>query len=96
MIDLISTRWRKLVTGTVVAGAAFQMYQWKREADHQTAARIRAAKLKGETEPVVVVVGCGISGIAAGIKLKEAGIPFIIIEKERDVGGTWLLNTYPG
>ena len=44
----------------------------------------------------VVVIGCGESGILAGIKLKEAGIPFVIIEKQSGAGGTWLANRYPG
>lgn len=44
----------------------------------------------------VVVVGCGQSGLLAGIRLREAGIPFTIIEKNDGVGGTWYENTYPG
>ena len=44
----------------------------------------------------VVVIGCGESGLLAGIKLKEAGIPFTIIDKQSGVGGTWLANRYPG
>ena len=44
----------------------------------------------------VVVIGCGESGLLAGIRLKEAGIPFTIIEKNAGVGGTWWQNTYPG
>ena len=44
----------------------------------------------------VLVVGAGFSGVGMGIKLKEAGIPFTIIEKNDDVGGTWYENTYPG
>ena len=44
----------------------------------------------------VVVVGCGESGLLAGIRLKQAGIPFTIIEKNAGVGGTWYENTYPG
>ncbi len=44
----------------------------------------------------VLVVGAGFSGIGMGIKLKEAGIPFTIVEKNDDVGGTWYENTYPG
>jgi 4-hydroxyacetophenone monooxygenase len=43
-----------------------------------------------------VVVGAGMSGILAAIRLKQAGIPFTIIEKSDDVGGTWHDNTYPG
>lgn len=44
----------------------------------------------------VVIVGAGVSGICAAIKLKEAGIAFEILEKNSDVGGTWFENTYPG
>lgn len=44
----------------------------------------------------VLVIGCGESGLLAGIRLKEAGIPFEIIDKNHDVGGTWLENSYPG
>ena len=35
-------------------------------------------------------------GLLAGIRLKEAGIPFTIVEKNAGVGGTWYQNTYPG
>ncbi len=45
----------------------------------------------------VVVIGAGMAGILAGIKLREAGIDdFVIYEKADRVGGTWRENTYPG
>ncbi|CAA0106736.1 putative monooxygenase [Halioglobus japonicus] len=45
----------------------------------------------------VVVIGAGMSGILAGIKLREAGVDdFVIYEKADRVGGTWRENTYPG
>jgi 4-hydroxyacetophenone monooxygenase len=44
----------------------------------------------------VLVIGSGYSGLAMAIKLKEAGIPFTVIEKNDDVGGTWYENSYPG
>jgi 4-hydroxyacetophenone monooxygenase len=44
----------------------------------------------------VLVIGCGEAGLLAGIRMKEAGIPFEILEKNDDVGGTWLENSYPG
>jgi 4-hydroxyacetophenone monooxygenase len=44
----------------------------------------------------VIVIGCGESGLLAGIRLKAAGIPFTIVEKNAGVGGTWWQNTYPG
>jgi 4-hydroxyacetophenone monooxygenase len=44
----------------------------------------------------VVVIGCGESGLLAGIRLKQANIPFTIIEKNAGPGGTWWENSYPG
>ena len=45
----------------------------------------------------VVVIGAGFSGIAAGVKLTEAGLDdFVILEKSDGVGGTWRHNSYPG
>jgi 4-hydroxyacetophenone monooxygenase len=44
----------------------------------------------------VVIVGAGMSGLLAGYRLSQAGIPYTIVEKNDDVGGTWLENTYPG
>ncbi|TGD71301.1 NAD(P)/FAD-dependent oxidoreductase [Mangrovimicrobium sediminis] len=44
----------------------------------------------------VVIAGAGFSGVVMGIRLKQAGIPFVIIEKNDAVGGTWYENTYPG
>ena len=44
-----------------------------------------------------VVIGAGLSGICAAIKLKEACITNVrIFEKADDVGGTWRDNRYPG
>ena len=43
------------------------------------------------------VVGAGISGLAAAIKLRREGVHnFKIIEQADRVGGTWRENTYPG
>ena len=43
------------------------------------------------------VIGGGMAGILAGIRLKEVGIcDFTIYEKADRVGGTWRENTYPG
>ncbi|MBX5441163.1 MAG: NAD(P)/FAD-dependent oxidoreductase [Solirubrobacteraceae bacterium] len=45
----------------------------------------------------VVIVGCGFGGIAAAVRLREAGFADVaILEKADDVGGTWRENTYPG
>ena len=44
----------------------------------------------------VVVIGAGMSGIAAAIRLAEAGFSYTVIEKNAHVGGTWYENSYPG
>jgi 4-hydroxyacetophenone monooxygenase len=43
-----------------------------------------------------VIIGAGISGIAAAIKMAAMNIPYVVLEKNADVGGVWLENTYPG
>lgn len=43
----------------------------------------------------VLVVGTGFSGLAAAIKLRQAGHNVAVIEKASDVGGTWRDNSYP-
>ena len=45
----------------------------------------------------VAIIGAGMSGILAAIKLREAGITNIVVyEKAERIGGTWRENTYPG
>ncbi len=44
----------------------------------------------------VVVIGAGMSGIIAAYRLAEADVPYIVLDKNDDVGGTWLENSYPG
>lgn len=43
----------------------------------------------------VAIIGAGFSGLAVAIALRRLRIPFVIIERQADVGGTWQLNTYP-
>jgi len=56
---------------------------------------LRSAAADRQRFPVVVI-GCGEAGLLAGIRLKQSGIPFTIVERQSGVGGTWLSNTYPG
>lgn len=44
----------------------------------------------------VVIIGAGMSGLLSAIRLQQAGIPFTIVERHADVGGTWYQNIYPG
>ena len=67
------------------------------ELDGRDARRVEPAGDPGDRAAFpVVVIGCGQSGLLAGIRLSEAGIPFTIVEKNAGVGGTWWENTYPG
>jgi 4-hydroxyacetophenone monooxygenase len=43
-----------------------------------------------------LVIGAGVSGLLAAIKLGQAGIEHTVIEKNSEIGGTWFENTYPG
>jgi len=83
----------EIVGAVAVAGSAYKLWEFKSQ---EAASKKRCNKLQSIGGPCVVVVGCGVSGILAGIKLQKAGIPFLIIEKENEIGGTWLLNQYPG
>ena len=45
----------------------------------------------------IAIIGTGFSGLGMAIKLKESGEnDFVVLEKEAEVGGTWLVNQYPG
>ncbi|KAF2104240.1 FAD/NAD(P)-binding domain-containing protein [Rhizodiscina lignyota] len=63
------------------------------------------AKFELEDHPIdeprslnVAVIGAGIAGITAGVLLpvKVPGLRLTIFEKNPDVSGTWLENSYPG
>jgi 4-hydroxyacetophenone monooxygenase len=61
---------------------------------------IDRSKMVGRTLPPtnfkVLVIGAGMTGMAAAIKLREAGYDHVLVEKNSDVGGTWFENRYPG
>jgi 4-hydroxyacetophenone monooxygenase len=43
----------------------------------------------------VVIIGAGMCGLMAAIQCQKLGIPYLIFERQRDLGGTWELNNYP-
>ncbi|HUA90064.1 MAG TPA: NAD(P)/FAD-dependent oxidoreductase [Steroidobacteraceae bacterium] len=59
--------------------------RWSREVPESVRGRFR-----------VLVIGAGMSGLLQALRLKEAGIPFTVVEKNDSVGGTWYENRYPG
>ena len=44
----------------------------------------------------VLIVGAGVSGIAAAIQLDRLGIDYEILERRDGLGGTWHISDYPG
>lgn len=44
----------------------------------------------------VLIVGAGVCAIALGVALGRLGIPYTIVEKNTELGGTWYINQYPG
>lgn len=45
----------------------------------------------------VIIIGGGFSGMGAAIELQKNGIDsFVILERAKDIGGTWRDNRYPG
>jgi 4-hydroxyacetophenone monooxygenase len=56
----------------------------------------RKEDLAGDVDFRVAIIGAGMSGLLAAHRLQQAGIGFVILEKNDDVGGTWYENSYPG
>jgi 4-hydroxyacetophenone monooxygenase len=44
----------------------------------------------------VLIVGAGVCAIALGVALGHLDIPYTIVEKNAELGGTWYINRYPG
>ena len=43
-----------------------------------------------------IIIGAGISGFCAAVRLQTLGLPFVILERHPDLGGSWWENRYPG
>ena len=60
-------------------------------------ARFPAPWSQTGAQPKIAIIGAGMSGIAAVVKLRRAGYTDLtVFEKADKVGGTWRENTYPG
>lgn len=55
---------------------------------------------KGHSNPKpgfkVLIIGGGSSGILSAIKLEEAGVDYLLVDKNDTLGGTWTEARYPG
>ena len=56
---------------------------WKEEREDE------AATLGIETQPYVVIIGGGQGGIALGARLRQLGVPTIIVERNERAGDSW-------
>lgn len=65
---------------------------------HQKSEDILLSKQKSDAHVYdTIVVGAGISGIAAAYKMDQVGYhDYVVLEKADRVGGTWRDNNYPG
>jgi cation diffusion facilitator CzcD-associated flavoprotein CzcO len=64
---------------------------------HGSSKAIASTSSAQATGPRVVIIGSGVSGILAGVKLRTRGwCDFTILEKAETLGGTWRDNVYPG
>ncbi len=56
-----------------------------------------ASWTKTARQPRIAIIGAGISGVGAVIKLRKSGYTDLtVFEKADEVGGTWRENRYPG
>lgn len=64
-------------------GSAKNRPSWKEEREKET------AELGFSTQPEVVIIGGGQGGIALGARLKQLGVPTIIVERNERPGDSW-------
>ncbi|WP_157220217.1 flavin-containing monooxygenase [Flavisphingomonas formosensis] len=43
----------------------------------------------------VAIIGSGFSGLAMAVQLELLGIPYFVLERQPEPGGTWTINRYP-
>jgi 4-hydroxyacetophenone monooxygenase len=54
------------------------------------------ADIAPDIDFTVLIIGAGMSGLVTAHRLQQAGVDFVIVDKNDDVGGTWYENQYPG
>jgi 4-hydroxyacetophenone monooxygenase len=94
LLEMMSFLGRRQVEGRL-AGLLFDDLQFEGADNGQIQWGHEISETQKDATPVVVM-GCGMGGILAGIRLKQAGLPFVILDKNSGPGGTWWENRYPG
>lgn len=44
----------------------------------------------------VAIIGSGFCGLAMAVQLELLGIPYVVVDRQPEPGGTWTINRYPG
>jgi 4-hydroxyacetophenone monooxygenase len=97
--DALLSEMMRLATGEAVPDNYIAMMREDLTADSLQSRSLAWRKRPGPAAleaAEVVIIGAGMSGLYAAIQLQQAGIPFVILEKNDAVGGTWYENVYPG
>ncbi len=94
--NALMRRMLSVDVGEPVADEFIPMLMEQMGFDAPEARSARPGRHQPDPDFRVVVIGAGLTGLLAAIKLREAGYSFTVIEKNPEVGGTWWENTYPG
>jgi 4-hydroxyacetophenone monooxygenase len=43
----------------------------------------------------IAIIGSGFSGIVAAVQCQLLGLPYVVLERQAEFGGTWNINRYP-
>lgn len=63
----------------------------------RTQRKLRSQTDLKENEYYTLIIGTGFSGLGMAIKLNQLGVDnYILVERQRHIGGTWYANKYPG
>ena len=84
----------RLCLGFTPAQASLELA--RQQAGFLVDTRVRRPRRAPPEDFKVLVIGAGMVGINAAIKLKEAGFNYTVLESRHEVGGTWSINRYPG
>jgi 4-hydroxyacetophenone monooxygenase len=88
----------ELTAGTAIPGPELPMWMEQLSLDPYARGLVWSAQPSPERLAgfSVVVIGAGMGGLNAAVQLSHAGILYVVLEKNSEVGGTWYENRYPG